>query len=79
MGFPAQEPRSLLSRSQEQPEGSRAWTKEGHLPRGQRVGRTCVGGGWGQECAHLYLFLLERLLFSHTLFHLGGHVLGCTG
>ena len=70
MGFPAQEPRSLLSRSQKQPEG--------RLPRGQRVGRTC-GGGWGQDWAHFYLFLLERLLFSHTLLHLGGHVLGCTG
>lgn len=76
MGFPAQEPRSLLSRSQEQPEGSRAWTQEA---RGQRVGRMCVWGGGGQKWAHLYLFLLERLLFSHTLLHLGGHMLGCTG
>ena len=75
MGFPAQEPRSLLSRSQEQPEGSRAWTQEGRLPR-EWEGRV---GPWGQEWAHLYLFLLERLLFSHALLHLGGHVLDCAG
>ena len=53
MGFPAQEPRSLLSRSQEQPEGSRAWTQEA---RGQRVGRMCVWGEMGDRNGPICIF-----------------------
>ena len=67
MDFPAQEPRSLLSRSQEQPEGSRAWTQEGHLPRGQRVGRTCVGGvGTGMRTSVSFPSR-EASFFSHPV------------